>query len=85
MSDKDLTQEEKEKVWEHWVRSEVLGLLDTYLSKSANANVNVAYSYPVKEVFEDGSVMVDKNKATGVRVIIQFEFDDEVDITKPVE
>ena len=85
MSDKDLTQEEKEQIWERWVRSEVQALLDTYISKSINANVNISYDYPIKERYEDGTIIVNKNKAEGVRVLIQFEFDGEVDITKPVE
>ena len=81
----ELTKEEKEKVWEVWVRNEINGLLDTYLSKSKNANVNIKYDYFIRGTYEDGTVVVDKSKATGVKVFMQFDFTDLVDLTKPVE
>ena len=81
----ELTKEQKEKVWEIWVRNEINGLLDMYLSKSKDANVNIKYDYLIKEQYEDGTVLADKCKATGVKVFMQFDFDGVIDLTKPAE
>ena len=80
----ELTEEEKVKEWEGWVRRHLSKVLDVYLPMSKNCDFNIKY-YPKKlEVLETGPVY-DTNKAVGVLLSFSLEFTDEIDLTKPRE
>ena len=77
----ELTNEEKAKAWENWVRSEVNSVLDIYLEKAIRGNINVRYYPHIIEVLESGPV-TDQNKADSVLLSIVFDFEEPIDLTK---
>lgn len=78
----DLTPEDKEKLWEEWVRGEVGAALDIYLPISKAGHVNLSYSSVVLEQTEAGPVFSD-NMKDAVMISLIFDFKEPIDITKP--
>lgn len=78
----ELTLEEKATAWKAWVRSEVNAALDIYLDVAEAGNINVRYYPHVVERLETGD-QVDKNKADGVLLSVEFVFEEPIDLTKP--
>ncbi len=82
MDDKELQEllesvprEERAAAWEAYVRDEVNALLDAFLPEAITGNVAVKYDHPVlKKSARTGQVTLDENKATGVSMLIVFEF-----------
>lgn len=85
---KVLTDEEKEtmaKEWESYVRDELNSLLDIYLPNSIAGNIGVKYARPIKESYEDGTIVKEEGKAIGVNISINFKFGNAVDVPKEGE
>lgn len=59
--------------WEAYVRSEVVGALDTFLPYSDSGNIGVSYKKLVKEQLESGPVY-DQNQVVGVKLVIDLQF-----------
>lgn len=79
----EMTSEEKAEEWAKWVRAEVNSALDVYLPKALSGNISVRYYPHVIEMQESGPVTNDK-KADGVLLSIVFEFEEPIDLTKPM-
>lgn len=76
---KDIPPEERAAMWENLVRKEVNDYLDTFLPEAVTGNIGVLYDHPVKEVSpKTGITTIDGDKATGVKIIIEFTFADTV-------
>lgn len=79
---KEMTPEEQAAAWAKWVRSEVNAALDIYLDRAISGNINIKYYPHLIEELESGPVF-NENKADGVLISVQFEFEDPIDLTKP--
>jgi len=85
---KVLTEEEKEKKsseWETYVREELNALLDIYLPNAIAGNIGIKYARPIKESYEDGTIVREEGKAVGVSININFKFDNTIDILEEGE
>lgn len=79
----NMSTEEKAKVWEEWVRSEVNAALNIYLPISKSGNVSVKYSPVITEVSESGEETYSNNMMNAVLLSLVFEFNEPIDVTKP--
>lgn len=79
----EMTSEEKAEAWANWVRAEVNSALDIYLSKALSGHINVRYYPKIVEMLESGPV-TDDTKASGVLLSIVFEFEEPLDLQKPM-
>ncbi len=64
--------------WEEYVRSEVAGMLDKLLPHSVNGNIGIVYKNLILEETEGGPVF-DDTKASGVEIVLSFDFGEEID------
>lgn len=72
--------EERAAAWEKYVRDEVNSLLDIYLPEAITGNVGIKYINPVKSISpKTGKSEIDDKHATGVSIVINFEFADAVE------
>lgn len=75
--------EERAKFWEARVRDEINTLLDVYLPESITGNIGIKYDNPVISIDpKSGKPLFDLEKATGVKIIIEFKFADMVQFSK---
>jgi len=78
----ELSDEDKERAWEEWVRAEVNAALNIYLPISKIGHVNLSYSSTVIERTEAGDVLSD-NLKDAVMISLIFEFTEPIDVSKP--
>ena len=77
----ELTDEERAKAWEEWVKSEVNAALDIFLPKANKGNINLSYYPHVVDMLEAGPE-TDDTKADGVLISIVFGFEEPLDLSK---
>ena len=80
----NMTQEEKAKAWETWVKDGINGLLNIFLIPAKDCNYNVKYFPHVVQEFE-GSVEYDESKADGVLLSVMFTFKEPIEPLKPID
>jgi hypothetical protein len=81
---KDLTQEERAQAWSNWIRAGVNSYLDVFLPEAKDGNINVIYKPHVIEI-QECNTLLDKDKADGVVITLDFNFEKPVDLKKPIE
>ena len=64
---------------EKYVRSEVAGLLDTFLPNCSDGAVAIKYKKTVQEETESGPVYID-DRASGVEIVLDFNFIEDIDM-----
>jgi hypothetical protein len=70
---------ERAEAWERYVRSEVGAYLAAFLRNSSSGTVGIKYINPIKSKSEAGTTY-DKTKAIGVKMVLNFEFEEEIDV-----
>jgi len=68
--------------WDILVRQEVMDHLDMFLPHTKTFNVGIKYSHIVTSKMEDGTEITDKEKAIGVKLILDFNFIEAVKLEK---
>ena len=76
-----MSNEEKAKTWESYVRNGVNSLLDIYLPVAKSGNIGIRYTPHEVERLETGPVY-NETKADAVLVSLVFEFEKPIDLTK---
>lgn len=61
--------------WKDKVKTELIEVIDRFLEVAEAGAWGLKYINPVKESFEDGTKIYDKEKITGVDLFIQFNFE----------
>jgi hypothetical protein len=74
-------KEERAKAWIGYVKREVNAYLDSFLQNAKSGNIGVKYIHPIKSKSETG-VKYDQDKAEGVKLMVVFHFEDEIDVPK---
>lgn len=80
----ELSDEERARAWEEFVRSEVGAALDIYLPKSISGNIGIKYVPHVVARYESGD-QLDNSKADAVGIFIVLDFEEPLDLNKPRE
>lgn len=79
---KEMTKEEVAKLWEENVRKEVNDILDIYLPIAARGDIGVRYGSPIMGTMEDGSDIIETDKADAVAVTLILRFEDPIAMPK---
>ena len=90
MNEKDIQEqiesiplETRAKIWEDMVRREINDYLDVFLPEAITGNIGVLYDHPILERSpKTGEVIIDKDKAKGVKIVIEFVFADTIQFFK---
>lgn len=79
---KELTKEETAKAWEKYVRTEINNILDAYLPLAGRGDIGIRYGSPILGKMEDGSELIDFEKADAVAVTLILRFEDPIAMPK---
>lgn len=79
----EMTSEEKAEAWSNWIRAGVNSYLDTFLPEAKDGHINVIYKPHVIEV-QECNTLLDQDKADGVVITLDFNFDNPVDLKKHI-
>lgn len=71
--------EETTTDWEAYVRSEVAGILETFLPFSNSGNVGISYTYAAEGETESGEPIYSDKQVIGVNVLLNFNFEEQID------
>lgn len=84
---KDVTEmspEERAEAWSNWIRAGVNSYLDVFLPEAKDGNINVIYKPHVLEV-QECNTLLDPDKADGVVITLDFNFNSPVELKKRLE
>jgi len=79
---KETTREEIAKSWEDYVREEVGNILDLYLPITERGDIGIRYGSPILGTMEDGTDIVEYNKANSVAVTLILRFESPITMPK---
>ena len=71
--------------WKDKVREELIEIIDKFLDVSEKGGWGIKYHHPIKEKYEDGSIVYNEDKINGVDLFIQFGFENKLVAAKEQE
>ena len=82
MTDIEKMEEWTPNEWDILVRQEIMDHLDMFLPYTKTFNIGTKYTHPVVGKMEDGVEVTDKEKVSGVQLILDFNFINAVKLEK---
>jgi len=77
---KDISPEERAKLWEQLVRQEINDYLDVFLPEAITGNIGVLYDRPILGIDpKTGQKTIDEKHAKGVRIVLDFVFAEPIE------
>jgi hypothetical protein len=75
--------EERAAFWEARVRDEINTLLDIFIPEAITGNIGIKYDNPIRSIDpKTGEPDIDTEKASGVKIVIEFKFADMIHFSK---